>query len=73
MFRVKVTSVVLTDSECVEATADDDGDGQELAEAEDVLHGGGQAHAQTVDQGDNSWKRSILLSRSSQSFSLAHH
>ena len=54
MFRVKVTSVVLTDSECVEATADDDGDGQELAEAEDVLHGGGQAHAQTVDQGDNS-------------------
>ena len=51
---MKATSAGLTDSECVEATADDDGDGQEFAEAEDVLHGRGQTHAQTVDQGDNS-------------------
>ena len=43
-----------TDSECVEATADDDGDGQELTEAEDVLNGRGQAHAEAVDQRNNS-------------------
>ncbi len=52
--QIEVISAGLTDSECVEAAADDDGDGQELAEAEDVLNGRGQAHAETIDQGNNS-------------------
>ena len=47
----------LTDSEGVEAAADDDGDGQQLAEAEHVLHGGRQLDAQAVDQRDDAWNR----------------
>ncbi len=47
-------STELTNSECVESTANDDADSQQLAEAEDVLNGRGQAYAQTIDQGNNS-------------------
>ena len=35
----------------VESPADDDADGEELAEAEDILHGGRQLHAHAVHQG----------------------
>jgi hypothetical protein len=43
----------VTDGQRVEAPDDDDGDGQQLAKAEDVLNRGRQLDAQAVDQGDN--------------------
>ena len=42
-----------TDSERVESSADDDGNGEQLAEAEHVLNGRGQTDAQAVDQSDD--------------------
>ncbi len=47
------SSFRLTVQELVRAAADDEHDGQHLAEGEHVLHQGGEADAQAVDQSDH--------------------
>ena len=50
------TYVLRTLAQFVDPARDDDSDGQEFAEAEDVLDGRGQLHAQAVDQGHHGYK-----------------
>ena len=45
-----------TNSECVESSTDDDGNGQKFAKTENILNSCGKTDAQAVDQGNNSCK-----------------
>ena len=51
----------LTDSKCVESSADDDCNCQKFAKTENILHSCGKTDAQAVDQGYNSWNFKVEI------------
>ena len=58
-------TILCTCGECVEAAADDDGDGEKFAEAEDVLNGRRKLYADAVNESHDSWK---IVFNSKESF-----